>query len=77
MQIKADTLGDSFPSYTSISKWAGLFRRDRESIEDQPQVSLTDDWRCGEIAEAIGISIERLDYILIEELAMRELPRSW
>jgi histone-lysine N-methyltransferase SETMAR len=81
--------GDSSPSFSTIKKWAAEFKRGLTSLEDDPreghlkrattpeiieQVVLDDRrMKVREISETIGISKERVGYILHEELDMKKL----
>ena len=88
--------GDSTPSFSTINKWAAVFKRGRTSLEDNPREGrpksattpeiikqvhdmVLDDRRMKvrEIAETIGISKERVGYILHEELDMKKLCARW
>jgi len=88
--------GDSFPSFTTIKKWAAEFKCGRTSLEDDPREGrpksattpkiieqvhdmVLDDRRMKvrEIAETIGISKERVGYILHEEMDMKKLCARW
>jgi transposase len=83
--------GDPPPSFSTIKKWAAEFKRGRTSLEVDPregrpkvqqhQNSLNnmvlDVWRMKvrEISETVGISKERLEYILHEELDMKSFAQ--
>jgi DNA-binding Xre family transcriptional regulator len=88
--------GDSFPSFSTIKKWASKFKRGCTSLEDDPREGrpksattpeiieqvhdmVLDDRRMKvrEIAETIGISKERVRYILHEELDVKRLCTKW
>jgi hypothetical protein len=85
--------GDSSPSFSTIKKWAAEFKLGRTSLEDdsrevRPNSAATpeiieqvqvDDRRTKvrEVAETVGISKERVGYILHEELYMKKLCARW
>ena len=87
---------DAGPSFSTIKKWAALFKSGRTSLEDdaregRPKIATTpeiihqvhdivlDDRRVKvkEIADVLGISKERVGYILHKELNMRKLCARW
>jgi histone-lysine N-methyltransferase SETMAR len=87
---------DSYPSFSTIKKWAAEFKRGRASLENDPREGrpksatppeiieqvrdmVLDDPRMKvlEIAEIIGISKERVGYILHEEVDMKMLCARW
>jgi len=88
--------GDSYPSFSTIKKWAAEFKRGRTSLEDDPRegrpksattpeiIEQVHDMvldcrrvKVRETAETIGISKERVGYILHEELDMKKLCARW
>ena len=92
----ANVLGESAPSYATVTNWIAEFKRGRTSIQDgprsgRPKTSTTpeiiakvhdmvlDDRRVKvrEIGNAIGISNDRVYFILQQELHMKKLSARW
>jgi hypothetical protein len=88
--------GDFSPLFSTIKKWATVFKHGRTSLEDDPceghpkntttpeiieqvQDMVLDDQRMKvrEITETIGISKERVGYILHEELDTIKVCARW
>jgi hypothetical protein len=48
-----DTLGKELPSYSTVKKWAAVFKRDRESIGDNERLGWPNEATNDETAEAM------------------------
>ncbi|XP_014278961.1 protein GVQW3-like [Halyomorpha halys] len=82
-----NTLRDSAPSYSIVTKWTSEFIFGRKSLDDDPCSGMTPEFivkvhkkvmedhrlKVCEIAEAVGMSSEWIYHILTEELGMKKL----
>ena len=90
------TLGQSASLYKMVKKWEAEFKRNRESIKDDPRsgrpsTSTTQEniekirdliiegrrLEIREIAETLGISYERAQNIILNELGFSKIPARW
>nr|XP_041633408.1 uncharacterized protein LOC121503244 [Drosophila kikkawai] len=67
--------GDSSPSMATVKNWFNEFQRGRISVFDESRPDRRLNVR--EIADTVGISKDRVGYILHEVLGIRKLSARW
>ena len=86
------TLGNESPSYSTVIKWAAEFKRERESIDDDPKYATTDEnveimqnlIMCDRrrdlrsiASEEVGIRFGAVQTIITDILGMSKVSARW